>query len=64
MSIEQRLLARADFDVLHPADYDCVAVALDELLDRAIDNGEGVGETPGASGQSAPYGLPYSAQFP
>ena len=55
MAIEQRLLGRADFDVLDPADHDCVAMPLDKLLDRAIDNGEGVGETPGASGELAPH---------
>ena len=52
--VDQRLGAAAEVNPLHGADDDPVAVAFDDFLDRAIDDGERVLEAPGAGGELPP----------
>ena len=52
--VDQSLAAAAKVNPFDGADDDPVAVALDDFLDRAVDDGERVLEAPGARGELAP----------
>ena len=54
MAVHQSLAAGADVNRLNGANDDAVAVPLEDLFDRAIDNCERVLEAPGARGELAP----------
>src|SRR5258708_28784143 len=54
MPVDQGLAAAAKVNPLDGADDDPVAVAFDDFLNSAIDDGERVLEAPGAGGELAP----------
>jgi hypothetical protein len=56
MRIDQRLGAAAEVNLPHGADDDPMAVALDDFLDSAVDDGKRVLKPRGARGELAPLG--------
>ena len=54
MPVDQSLAAAAKVNPFDGADDDRVAVAFDDFLNRAIDDGERVLKAPGASRELAP----------